>query len=63
MSSNEEVGPQRDASISIDPDRLAHWIEQHDAILDELHADLVRRSIVHLTAVRDDLRRALEQPR
>ena len=63
MSSNAEARPQRDAMISIDRDRLARWIVQHDAILDELHADLVRRSIVHLTAVRDDLARALEQPR
>ena len=39
----------------VDQERLARWIDAHDAIIDELHDDLVRRAIVHLSALREDL--------
>ncbi len=39
----------------VEQERLARWIDAHDAIIDELHDDLVRRAIVHLSALREDL--------
>ena len=42
-------------AVAIDPERLAQWLVALDAVIDELHADLVRRSIVHLTTLRQDL--------
>ena len=47
-------------TVLVDANRVAGWIAEHEVILDELQADLVRRSIVHLSAVRDDLVRVLE---
>ena len=41
--------------VLVDQERLARWIDAHDAIIDELHDDLVRRAIVHLSALREDL--------
>ena len=43
------------APVLVDQERLARWIDAHDAIIDELHDDLVRRAIVHLSALREDL--------
>ena len=42
-----------DAPVS--PAAIAGWVSALDAVIDELHDDLVRRAIVHLTALRDDL--------
>ena len=47
-------------TVLVDANRVAGWIAEHEVILDELRADLVRRSIVHLSAVRDDLVRVLD---
>lgn len=36
-------------------DQLSGWVAALDAVLDELRDDLVRRAIVHLSALRDEL--------
>ncbi len=41
------------------PAQLSELVTAVDAVLDELQDDLVRRAIVHLTAVRDQLRATL----
>jgi len=41
--------------------QLAGWIAQLDAVIDELHDDLVRRSIVHLRTLREDLQAAAQR--
>ena len=59
----ESTTPPGRAPVLVDPARVAGWIAAHEVILDELRADLVRRSIVHLSAVRDDLVRVLGERR
>lgn len=39
-------------------EQLGAWVAALDAVIDELHDDLVRRSIVHLQALRADLQGA-----
>lgn len=36
-------------------ERLETWVAALDAVIDELHDDLVRRAVVHLTTLREDL--------
>ena len=44
-------------------DLLPAWVAALDAVIDELHDDLVRRSIVHLTTLRDELLAVRQRPR
>lgn len=39
-------------------DQLSAWVAALDAVIDELHDDLVRRSIVHLQALRAEVQGA-----
>ena len=43
---------------SVTDEQLGAWVAALDAVIDELHDDLVRRSIVHLQALRADLQGA-----
>lgn len=44
--------------LAVDAERLAQWVSALDEVIEELQADLVRRSIVHLSTLREDLRSA-----
>ena len=39
-------------------EQLGAWVAALDAVIDELHDDLVRRSIVHLQALRAEVQGA-----
>lgn len=51
---------QAPAPAPVDHARLSQWIDTIDSVIDELHDDLVRRSIVHLTTLRQDLQQAAD---
>lgn len=46
------------AVLPVTDEQLSAWVAALDAVIDELHDDLVRRSIVHLQALRADLQGA-----
>ena len=43
---------------SLTGDQLGAWVAALDEVIDELHDDLVRRSIVHLQTLRAEVQRA-----
>lgn len=45
--------------LAIESARLAAWLVALDEVIDELKDDLVRRSIVHLSTLREDVLRAI----
>ena len=45
--------------LAIESARLAAWLVTLDEVIDELKDDLVRRSIVHLSTLREDVLKAI----
>ncbi len=44
---------------SVTDDQLGAWVAALDEVIDELHDDLVRRSIVHLQTLRAEVQRVV----
>lgn len=51
-------GSQTGTVIPVPEDQLSAWVAALDAVIDELHDDLVRRSIVHLQTLRAEVQGA-----